>query len=58
MAEIIYQYVGQAFVIDPVADIRWLSRSEIGLFNEHLTLCGQRPISDEMWNEAYNEGTT
>jgi len=56
LSEIIYIYRGKAIDSHP-ADIRWLKKDELDLFNEHLLLCGQRPLAREIWNKAYDEGT-
>lgn len=56
MAEIIYAYTGKKLSLIP-QNIRWLSKNELGLFNEHLLLCGQEPLPLRKWNEAYECGT-
>lgn len=56
MAEIIYLYKGDK--IDSTnKEPRWLGVDDLKLFNEHLVLCGQRPLGFEMWNKVYTEGT-
>ncbi|MDO4740543.1 MAG: GNAT family N-acetyltransferase [Eubacteriales bacterium] len=57
MAEIIYEYRGEPIAFGS-ANIRWLKKDELSLFNEHLLLCGQKPLPAEIWNKAYDEGTT
>lgn len=56
MPEILYAYRGEPIQLD-FAKIRWLKKEELSLFNEHLLLCGQKPLSQDVWNEVYNEGT-
>jgi len=56
LAEIIYAYHGEP-VRQDCAKIRWLKREELSLFNEHLLLCGQKPLSQDIWNSVYDEGT-
>ena len=56
MAEIIYRFPGSE-TVNPSPNIRWLSRNDLPLFNEHLTLCGQRNLEERNWNEIYEEGT-
>lgn len=55
-AEIIYMYNGK-HINSGSTNIRWLTRDELGLFNDHLILCGQRPLPTKIWNKAYDEGT-
>ena len=56
MPEIIYAYHGEP-VKQNCGKIRWLKREELNLFNEHLLLCGQKPLSQDIWNRVYDEGT-
>jgi len=56
LPEILYAYRGEPIQLD-FANIRWLKKEELSLFNEHLLLCGQKPLSQDVWNEVYNEGT-
>jgi len=56
MAEIIYRYYGRCIDSDST-NIRWLTRDELSLFNDHLLLCGQKPLSQERWYHAYDKGT-
>ena len=58
MPEIIYKYTPSAPRPSvPSADIRWLTPADYPIFAEHLTLCGQRPISEDVWHEICDEGT-
>ena len=57
MAEIIYRYDGEISNTAFPAEIRWLDKSELSLFNEHLTLCGQRNLTESEWDEVCEEGT-
>ena len=56
MSEIIYAYHGEPVKLD-FAKIRWMKREEWRLFNEHLLLRGQKPLSLVVWNKVYDEGT-
>ena len=56
MSEIIYAYHGEPVKL-AFAKIRWLKREELSLFNEHLCLCGQKPLPQDIWNRVYDEGT-
>lgn len=56
MAEIIYEYHGEPIELSH-ENIRWLKKEELSLFHEHLSLCGQKALSPEIWNRAYDEGT-
>lgn len=57
MSEIIYSYDGEPSNTASPAEIRWLDKSELSLFNEHLTLCGQRSLTEAEWDEVCEEGT-
>lgn len=39
------------------SNIRWLSAEEYPVFNAHLELCGQKPLSKSDWDEICDEGT-
>lgn len=56
MPEIIYHFPGKE-AKKPQSDIRWLSVNDLNIFNEHLSLCGQRSLDQSTWDEIYNEGT-
>lgn len=58
MPETIYKYNPSAPRPSvPSADIRWLTSSDYPVFTEHLALCGQRPITEEVWREICDDGT-
>lgn len=38
-------------------NIRWLTESDLGIFNEHLILCGQKQVSSETWQKIIDEQT-
>lgn len=58
MPEIIYNYTPSApRPAAPSAEIRWLAETDCALYNSHLALCGQRPLSEELWREIYADGT-
>ncbi len=58
MAEILYKYVlNEKRKIDSTLRIRWLDKSELGIFNVHLELCGQSAIDKSLWNAMYDETT-
>lgn len=56
MAEIIYHHCGKRISQDET-DIRWLSREDIQIFNRHLLMCGQKPISQDTWNQICDNDT-
>ena len=56
MAEILYIYGGnKALSYDK--ESRWLGVDELDTFNEHLALCGQKPLGQHIWDKIYAEGT-
>ena len=58
MAEILYQYLNKAFDGQSSADkdIRWLTEEDYDIFVQHLALCGQKPISVEVWENICRKG--
>lgn len=56
MAEIVYHYRGKHIKQDET-DIRWLSRDNLEIFNQHLLMCGQKTLSEDVWNQIYDDGT-
>lgn len=38
-------------------NIRWLTIQDYEIFNQHLALCGQKPLSQDVWKEIDAEGT-
>ena len=58
MAEILYKYsLTEKRKIDSSLCIRWLSKEELHIFNDHLKLCGQSIIDNTLWDEIFDEGT-
>jgi len=58
LAEILYKYFAQEKKeIDSPFCIRWLSKEELYVFNDHLKLCGQAAIDDAKWRKIFEEGT-
>ena len=55
--EILYYTKNAVCKQEPSLDIRWLTVDDCQLFCEHLTLCGQRLLTKEMWDRIYAEGT-
>lgn len=56
MAEILYIYEGDK-ALSSDREPRWLGVDELDTFNEHLALCGQKPLGQNIWDRAYAEGT-
>ncbi len=56
MAEIVYQFPG-SLNKKASSDIRWLSADNLDLYNNHLSLCGQKSLEQRIWDEVYEEGT-
>lgn len=56
MSEILYKYDGGRIDFN-LANIRWIERNELELFNQHLELCGQKPLAQQIWDDAYDSGT-
>lgn len=56
MAEILYIYEGDESLYSDRAP-RWLGIDELNTFNEHLALCGQKPLAQHIWDKIYAEGT-
>lgn len=56
MAEIVYQFPG-SLNKKASSDIRWLSADNLDLYNNHLSLCGQKSLEQSIWDEVYKEGT-
>ena len=56
MAEIIYRFSGTE-AVKPVTNICWLTEKDFLIFNEHLSLCGQRNLEKDIWNAIYEERT-
>ena len=54
MPEIIYHFPGKE-AKKPRSDIRWLSVNDLNIFNEHLSLCGQRSLDQSTWDEIYDQ---
>ena len=58
MPEIIYRYTSSApLTADPASDIRRLTADDHHIFAEHLALCGQRPVTEQVWREIFADGT-
>lgn len=57
MSEIIYYYSGVPINPSTENDIRWLLRSDLQVFNEHLLLCRQKPLTQKIWDSMYGDGT-
>lgn len=58
MAEILYKYsLTENRESDSTLYIRWLSKEELHIFNNHLQLCGQSIIDNTLWDEIFDEGT-
>lgn len=43
--------------IDSSLCIKWLSKEELHVFNNHLELCGQSVIDNTKWYKMFEEGT-
>ena len=37
--------------------IKWLSKEDLHVFNNHLEMCGQAAIDNTLWDEIFEEGT-
>lgn len=59
MAEIIYRYPSMSVKsnADINANIRWLTEEDYEVFIRHLTLCGQKLISEDIWQKIYSAET-
>ncbi|MBQ1226028.1 MAG: GNAT family N-acetyltransferase [Clostridia bacterium] len=58
MAEILYKYLlREKSEIDSSLCIKWLSKEELYVFNDHLELCGQAAIDSTKWCRIFGEGT-
>ena len=58
MAEILYKYLSkEKKTIDSSLCIKWLSKEELHVFNNHLGLCGQAAIDNTLWDKIFEEGT-
>ena len=58
MAEIIYQHPsGQAANRSANSAIRWLNADDFEIFEAHLLACGQRPISQALWDQIQSSDT-
>ena len=56
MAEILYMYEDDKSLYSD-REPRWLGADELNTFNEHLALCGQKPLGQHIWDKIYAEGT-
>ncbi|MBR6772294.1 MAG: GNAT family N-acetyltransferase [Clostridia bacterium] len=56
MAEIIYRY-HEKTVRETSSRVRWISDNELSLLNEHLSLCSQRLLDQEIWNSICSKGS-
>ena len=56
MAEIIYGY-HEKTVRETSSRVRWISDNELSLLNEHLSLCSQRLLDQEIWDSICSEGS-
>ena len=56
MSETIYKFGGHT---SPSGSdgVRWVNVDELELFNRHLSLCGQRQLSQAVWDDIYAAGT-
>lgn len=56
MSEILYKYTGKQ-TGQTASDIRWLGENGLGLFNLHLSLCGQKELGADQWKKICADGT-
>ena len=56
MPEIIYHFCGEKVCQNTLA-VRWLTRNDYNLFNNHLMLCGQSTMEQSEWDEIYDDAT-
>ena len=54
--EILYKKSEMDCTCPEFSSVRWLAADEYSIFNMHLELCGQKPLPEADWNEAYDAG--
>jgi len=55
--DIIQVFIKKKGKTDSLLYIKWLSKEELHVFNNHLELCGQAVIDNTLWNAIFEEGT-
>ena len=55
--DIIQVFIKRKKKDDSLLCIKWLSKEDLHVFNNHLAMCGQAAIDNTLWNAIFEEGT-
>lgn len=55
--ELLYRRSEPDVTLPAIPQIRWLSAGDYPVFCLHLELCGQKPLSKQIWDQIFTEGT-